>query len=357
VTDAWAAALEGQVLGGYRLERQAGNGGFCYVFEVTKLDNDASFAMKFLQPAKMSDASANFEFDNEGTLLKKLNSCSSVITIVDSGSDQLMVTVGDEILPIDLKYHVLALASGSLDDLLRTPETIDQLSWAERLRLWRGAIKGVHQMHLKSIAHRDLKASNCLLMVAGDRTELRLTDFGRSKDYSTSANLPPSAYLDGRGDRRFAPPEHLLFQGGFGEIDFKNADLYGLGSLLVELITGQPMSALALGPWQSVRQLGLSDYKTGVRRDLATLRPRYRLAMESIAERIPPVLRHDTVDLLLQLCDPVPSSRQPKRGDGRRSAPDNGLLWLLHRADILQHRISISRRHTRYKKLAIERSA
>ncbi|HEY3737690.1 MAG TPA: serine/threonine-protein kinase [Jatrophihabitans sp.] len=357
MTDAWATSLTGLVLGGYRLERCVGNGEFGYVFEVTKIDTASSFAMKVLSPGKGSDASAHVDFDNESALLKKLNPCSSVINLVDSGSDDVMVTLGGVDVPLQLKYHVLVLASGSLDELLRTPELVEQLAWPERLRLWRGAIKGVHQMHLKSIAHRDLKTSNCLLMVVSNRTEVRLTDLGRSKDYSTPASLPPEFYLGGRGDLRFAPPEYLLLQGSPSEVDFKNADLYGLGSLLAELATGHPMSALALTSWQDVRQDGIADLRAGVRRDLATLRPHYQAAIEGIADDLPSAIRYDTKRLLLQLCDPVPHARQPKKGTGHRHVPDDGLLWLLRRADILQRQLSVAPRRIRYKNQTIERSA
>jgi eukaryotic-like serine/threonine-protein kinase len=355
--DAWAQSLTGMELGGYRLDRFIQNGEFGYVFEVMKLDTLARFAMKVLSPAKSADASAHVDFDNEGALLKKLNSCSSVINLVDSGSDEVCVTLGGADVPLQLKYHVLTMASGSLDELLRSPETIGQLTWSDRLSLWRGAIKGVHQMHLKSVAHRDLKTSNCLLMVDSSRTEVRLADLGRSKDYTRPPSLPPLFYLAGRGDVRFAPPEYLLLQGGSTELDFKNADVYGLGSLLAELATGHPMTALALSSLHDIRQDGIADFNAGVRRDLATLRPQFRAAIEGLAEDLPSSIRRDVTDLLQQLCDPMPDARQPKRGTGRRPVSGNGLLWLLNRADILQRQLSVAPRRIRYRAQTIERSA
>lgn len=355
--DPWETALTGNTLGPYRLERVLGRGGFGYVFEATNQETATPFALKVLSPSRGHDASAVIDFENECTLLKKLNPCSSVINLVDSGVENVLVTLGGGEVPLSLKYHVLALASGSLDELLVSPEQRLQLAWSERLRLWRGAVKGVHQMHLKSIAHRDIKSENCLLMVAGHRTEVRLADFGRSKDYTTPLRNSPEHYAEGRGDRRFAPPEHLLYQGGSTEDDYKSADLYGLGSLLVELTTGQPMTAIALGSWADVQRLGLDDLTAGVVRDLATLRPSFRSAIEAVSEEFPGSIRQDAAKLLAQLCDPVPIARMPQRYKGRRAYIESDMHWLLRRIDILSHRLKVADRKRSNISRITERSA
>ncbi|MBL0886206.1 protein kinase domain-containing protein [Myceligenerans indicum] len=359
MTDAWAESLIKMTLGGYRLERCIGKGGFGYVFEVVAVDTGTSFAMKVLSPSKAFDAEALLDFDNEGALLAKLNRCSSVINFVDSGSETIPVMLAESAapVPLPLKFHVLALASGSLDELLASPETRDELAWPARIGLWRGAIKGVHQMHLKSVAHRDLKSSNCLLIVAGGRSEVRLADLGRSKDYARAPRHPADVYLSGRGDLRHAPPEFLLLQGGSAREDFRNADIYGLGSLLAELATGQPMTALAMASWSDVQKLGVEDYRAGRIRDLATLRPQFQSAIDLISETFPQPIRRPAADLLSQLCDPVPSDRRPQRSLGKRYHPDDGLLWLLRRADILSRQLAVAPRRRRMMSRSDERSA
>lgn len=352
----WTAALTGMTLGGYRLEECIGSGQFGLVFQVTRLDTAAQFAMKVLPPN--GDARAILDFDNEGALLRKLNKSSAVINMVDSGSDTVMVTLlGGGSAPVDVKYHVLTLASASLEELIVTPGTLAQLAWPERVRLWRGAIKGVHQMHLKSVAHRDLKSGNCLLMVGGSNSEVRIADLGRSKDLTVSARFDPQVYVEGLGDFRYAPPECLWWQSGSTIADFRNADLYGLGSLLTELATGHPMTALAMTSWLDARRQGLADLQAGIRRDLATLRPQFRAAIEGFADELPPTIRHSGVRLITQLCDPVPHGRPPLRGLGRRNLPENGLLWLLKQADILSRRLVVAPRRVSYKGSMAGRSA
>ncbi len=351
----WVGPLTGSALGGYRLNKCIGEGGFCLVFEVTKLDTGAQFAMKLLPPT--GAAMAQVDFDNEGTLLKKLNRCDAVVNLVDSSYDLVPVTLPNgATAPVPFSFHVLALASASMEELVDAPGTLHQLAWPERLNLWRGAVKGLHQMHLKSIAHRDIKSSNCLIMVVGTQSEVRLADLGRSKDLTHPPTHDLQAYLQGMGDFRYAPPEYLWIQGGATPSDFKIADLYGLGSLLAELATGHPMTALALTSWSDARRDGLADLAAGVTRDLATLRPQFRAAIDGLAHEVPAAIRDGTVRLLTQLCDPVPAMRQPQRAPGKRYAPEAGLLWLLRRADILRGQLLTCPRRYRYTR-STERTA
>ncbi len=303
--------------------------------------------MKVLTPG--NDAQAATEFDGEGELLCKLSGCTSVINWIESGSESLSVSVNGVAVPLPFKYHILAMASGALEELIVDPTRRQALPWGERLNHWRGAVKGVHQMHLNMVAHRDLKSSNCLLMVQKGNSEVRLADLGRSKDFANPPSLPEIEYISGRGDLRYAPPEHLWFQGGSTAADFRNADLYGLGSLLVELATGHPMTALAVGSWQDARSEGQRDFLSGHRRDLGTLRPRFSRAIEELGGELPPVIRHESIALLKQLCDPVPAQRQPRPPHGKRVAPDPGLAWLLRRADILGRRLNVSSRRPIYR--------
>ncbi|MCV7017782.1 protein kinase domain-containing protein [Mycolicibacterium aichiense] len=347
----WAPALVGLELGGYQIGPYLSKGGFGMVFEATNLATSAPCAIKVLDPNHNAQDAA--EFDGEGDLLAKLARRSHVINLLDSGSENVEVDLRGIKVPLALKYHVMALASGSVDELIANPVTFAALPWVDRLHHWRGAIMGVHQMHLSKVAHRDLKLSNCLLMLGkGGKTEVRIADLGRSKDFSLPPSLPPGDYYFGRGDNQFAPPEYLWCQGGFTEQDFRCADLYGVGSLLVELATGHGMTAIAIGSWQAAQMQGVQDHRINFRRDLSALRPKYHRAIEHVALQIPTQIRREAVQLIRQLCDPVPSERLPKIMGKPPKDPDDGLHWLLRRADILIGNLTVDRRRWKYSRKA-----
>ncbi len=312
------------------------------VFEVTDIASDLPFAMKILGTG--NNAQAAFEFDGEGQLLQKLARRSHVIDWYGSNSTSVDVSLNGRQVPLDVKYHVMALASGSVNELLDDPDTFAALTWEDRLGHWRGAVKGVHQMHLSHVAHRDLKASNCLLMVdGGGNSEVRIGDLGRSKDFSQPPSFPPSEYYFGRGDPRYSPPEYLWCQGGFTERDFRCADLYGLGSLFVELATGHPMTALAVVSIPQAHLQGAQDRRNQYRRDLSALRPSFHRAIEHMALQVPAKIRPQAVALVRQLCDPVPEMRLPRSTGKPPKAPTGGLEWLLRSADILVGGLTVDR--------------
>lgn len=348
---AWANALAGQQVSGYVLGSCIGHGGFGLVFEATSDATGTKYAMKVLVPT--GDPGSSAEFEREGVLLKHLVTCSSVINLVESGSDTLMMQLGPTGLtvPVEIRFHVLVLASGDVGELTADPDLLNKLDWSERLWLLRGAVKGVHQMHLRNVAHRDLKSANCLLVVQGSRSEVRVADLGRAKDFTHAPTLAPFDYLRGRGDFRFAAPEYLWMQGGSDETSLRSADLYGLGSLFSELATGHPMTALAIGSWQSALTSSQIDFNNGIRRDLAILRPQFRRAIEEIGDELPKSIRQGGVELLTQLCDPVPADRHHRTKLGRKVVNQAGLEWLIRRVDILGKQVSIkTTTRTRYRK-------
>lgn len=348
---AWANALAGQQVSEYELGSCIGHGGFGLVFESTSIATGTKHAMKVLLPT--GDPGSSAEFEREGVLLKHLVKCSSVINLVETGSDTLMMQFGSTGLtvPVEIRFHVLTLASGDMGELTTDPDLLNKLDWSERLWLLRGAVKGVHQMHLNHVAHRDLKSANCLLVVQGSRSEVRVADLGRAKDFTHAPTLAPFDYLRGRGDFRFAAPEYLWMQGGSDGISLRSADLYGLGSLFSELATGHPMTALAIGSWQSALTSAQIDFNNGIRRDIAILRPQFRRAIEEIGDELPKSIRQGGVELLTQLCDPVPEKRQHRTKLGRNVVNRVGLERLIRRVDILAKQVSIqTTSRTRYRK-------
>ncbi len=344
--DPWVALLTGQILGKYRLDVCVGEGHFSRVFEAVNVDTDGRFAVKVLVRATESGAVADFE--SEAALLRRLNNCKGVINFVDGGVHTIKLQGAPGIfVPIEAPYHVLTLASASLDELLLDPVARERLSYEEKLKLWRWAAKSLTQMHHGQVAHRDLKASNCLLMVRKNVTRVRLGDLGRAKDIANPPTRPPEAYLRGQGDFRFAAPEALFWQGGGSGQDFLLADYYGLGSLLVEIITGQSMTALVLGDFGQVLATGQADFLAGRRRELSVLFPRFRAVVAEVVAELPRSIQTDASVILMSLCHPVPTERLAKAPYSRDRASRDKLAWILRRADIMIRRLEIEARQER----------
>lgn len=353
--DPWVNLLLAQGLGDYDFNECVGRGHFGLVFAATNRVTSARVAVKVLGPgAQSADA---LDFDNEGRLLQRLNSCDRVISYVDGGTETITFSSGEFDLPLPIRYHVLSLASASAEELVRNPSARDGWDWAERLGVWRGAVKGIHQMHLNGVAHRDLKSSNVLLMLHGKTVRARLGDLGRSRDLALAPTLPPELYLSGRGDRSHAPPEFLWLQGGNSAQDFLAADYYGLGSLLVELVTGQPISLLAMGNFKLVLEQAVRDYNLGIHGDLSALRSRYRTTVAEVVEQMPRSIQRDAQVVLSNLCDPVPSERLRSVPFSQDRRLQNPLEWVIRRADIMIRRIQKDAIEERRNARRHERSA
>jgi serine/threonine protein kinase len=348
--------LSGRTFGDYLLGDVLGVGNFGVVFEAVKPATGARVAVKVLPPTTGPDDVIDFE--SEGELLRKLNKSSGVISYIDGGVTSIMMTAGAGVeVPVPVRYHVLSLASGSLEEFTADLTVLERLDWAERIRLWRGAVRGVHQMHLRGVAHRDLKSSNCLMVVRGSVTEIRLGDLGRARDWTSLPRHSALEYLKGRGDLRYAPPEFLWLQGGSTADDFKRADYYGLGSLLSELTSGHPMTLLAIGDIRTMLEEGKADYLAGHYRELSSLRPLYDRAISELVENMPRVIRPDARELFTALCDPEPSVRIPDYYRGRFRNTEK-LEWVMRRADIMEHRLALNaREELRILRRAQRRSA
>nr|WP_284445006.1 protein kinase [Microbacterium yannicii] len=352
--DPWIAILEGQQFGDYKVGHHLGGGYFGLVFEAVNSRTGGVFAIKILRPGANADAVVDFE--NEGVLLRHLADCSGTINIVDGGSSDDVMINGASV-PLAVQFHVLARASGSVNELILDPISRSKLSWIERIGFWRDVVLAVKQMHQRGIAHRDLKCDNCLLLVSRNLSSVKLTDLGRGKNFRITATRPIEHYVAGRGQLLHSPPEFLLHQGGSTADDFIAADYYGIGSILVELTTGQPMSVLAMGDIGAVLAEGRRDFAAGRRTDLSGYKPSYRSAVAQVVDQMPKTIQPDALTMLTHLCRPVPSERLDRPPFSRDRRAKDPLDWVLRRADIMSRRLEIDQREARQRADKQRRSA
>ncbi len=325
--------------GDYVVGSMIGSGGFGGVFEGTEGATGRDVAVKVLA-FNHRPPNAQLEFADEIALLQLLVPCSNVVTLIDEGLFDVQLTKGGLIFPVQVPFMILDRARVGLEDLLAQRH---QLTWLDRMRLYRDLVKGCHQMHIRQLVHRDLKAANAL--VYDQSPHGRVTDLGRSKDTRQAPRVLVNQYHCGRGDLRFAPPELLWLLGETTPDSYCRTDLYHLGSLFYEFATATGITAAALTnprPWLN-RAWGLVDQHARVldfRGHLPHLYNQFNPLYALFEKELPGVVAKDAGTLLRQLTDPDPSRREPSRSV--RGLPIRwDLQWLIYRVDIFVKRLEI----------------
>lgn len=139
----------------------------------------------------------------------------------------------DDVDPLDFELPYDVEGPGAEPVKRETPKRLEELNRPERVGRLKDALLQVCEalayIHAHGLVHRDLKPSN--IMVDEDR-QVRLMDFGLAKFLADDAAMT----LDGRmvGTFRYMPPEQIL-----GEPLDGRADLYSLGVIVYELMTGR----------------------------------------------------------------------------------------------------------------------
>jgi len=211
-------AMAGRRIGAYRIIRECGHGGMGIVYLAERADDQyrKRVAIKMLMPGINKDEVLR-RFRNERQALAALDH-PSIVRLLDGGSTE-------EGLP----YLIMDYVEG-----VRIDEYCDthRLSIAERLQLFRTVCLAVQYAHETLVIHRDLKPGNILITKEG---VARLLDFGVAKV------LNPQWSLDApltRTDWRPMTPEYASPEQVRGEPITNATDIYSLGVLLYELLTG-----------------------------------------------------------------------------------------------------------------------
>ncbi len=107
------------------------------------------------------------------------------------------------------------------------------------LRILRGIAAGVSAAHVKGIVHRDLKPENVMLVDRdGDPDFVKVLDFGIAKVDPSVAAAPEGKVLTRVGSV-FGTPEYMAPEQAVGDTVDARADLYALGVVFLEMLTGK----------------------------------------------------------------------------------------------------------------------
>ncbi len=212
----------GTVIGPYKLVEQIGEGGFGTVFVAEQRQPvRRQVALKVLKPG-MDTAQVVARFEAERQALALMNH-PNIAQVFDGGETAT-----------GRPYFVMELVKG-----IPITKYCDeqQLSPRERLALFVPVCEAVQHAHQKGIIHRDIKPSNVLVAAYDGRPVPKVIDFGVAKALGQQLTERTLVTNFGGivGTLEYMSPE----QAEFNALDIDTrADIYGLGVLLYELLTG-----------------------------------------------------------------------------------------------------------------------
>ncbi|MEM7517416.1 MAG: serine/threonine-protein kinase, partial [Planctomycetota bacterium] len=132
----------------------------------------------------------------------------------------------------------------------------ESLNLQQRIHLVLQACAAAQHAHSKGVIHRDLKPSNVLVAIVDDKPVCKVIDFGIAKALADSAN--PSTTLTNAGTM-VGTPEYMSPEQARGDADIDTrSDVYSLGVILYELLTGLPpfdLSALRSSDLEQIKRL------------------------------------------------------------------------------------------------------
>jgi eukaryotic-like serine/threonine-protein kinase len=213
----------GTILGGkYRVDGFLGAGGMGVVLSATNIDLDAPVAIKVVRD----------EFaDNEEVVSRMVFEARSVARL---RSAHVVRVLDVARLASGAPYIVMECLQGG--DLATLLSERGALPIAEAVAYVLQACEGLAEAHALGIVHRDLKPENLFLAATPEGSTLKILDFGISKD--TARRGPrPSLTSAGRtvGSPFYMSPEQMRAS---PNVD-RRADIWSLGAVLFELVTGK----------------------------------------------------------------------------------------------------------------------
>ncbi|HTW66351.1 MAG TPA: serine/threonine-protein kinase [Bryobacteraceae bacterium] len=216
--------LTASMVGPYRIEREIGAGGMGTVYAASRADQqfERRVALKVVR-AGIQNESILARFLTERQILATLEH-PNIARLLDGG-----------VTPDGRPYLVTELVDGApLNEYCASKN----LPMDARLDLFAKICSAVQYAHQRLVIHRDLKPGNILVSQSG---EPKLLDFGIAKVLDPKPSKQPPRTV-GLFTPRYASPEQLS-----GAVITTASDIYALGVILYELVTGRHPFASRLG--------------------------------------------------------------------------------------------------------------
>lgn len=208
--------LAGQEFGPFLIEKELGSGAMGAVYLARYIKNNHRVAIKIMSSAINSNASSSLvaRFEREAEILKNLNN-PNIVRLFGIGKFK------------GLRYYAMEVIDGeTLEAILLRKGAF---SWDETIDLGKQICNALQHAHDNGVIHRDIKLSNLMVTKQGI---LKLTDFGIAKDLDGTLLTGANCAI---GTAAYMSPEQCR---GESKVTGQS-DLYSLGVVLFELLTGK----------------------------------------------------------------------------------------------------------------------
>ena len=208
--------------GAYSVEEFIGRGGMGAVYRGSQLRLQRTVAIKVMRRGDDGDAAFVERFRREALTMAKL-SHPNIVNVIDCGE-----------AGADLLFIVMEFVEGTdLMKVIRSGGVTQELA----LALMPQICDALQFAHERGIVHRDIKPSNILLTREG---RIKIADFGLARPVDHGDTRTRTG--EGLGTPEYAAPEQLKS----GDSVDHRADIYSLGVMLYQMLTGQ----IPRGAWQ-----------------------------------------------------------------------------------------------------------
>jgi serine/threonine-protein kinase len=221
--------------GRFVIEAKLGEGGFGAVYKGTQTVTNRKVAIKLLHPEMTRDKNVLARFRREGQVLCSLRDAHSITTY---DFDQT---------PDGTLFIAMELLEGrSLHDIFQDEAPI---AWKRMLKVMAEMCSSLEEAHALGIVHRDLKPENIYLENRPGNPEfVKILDFGIAKVMrgdGIAGDMSPQLTATGQtlGTLEYMSPEQLM-----GKPLDGRSDIYGLGVVAFEMMTGRLPFPDAVGP-------------------------------------------------------------------------------------------------------------
>ncbi len=205
----------GMMLGGrYQIAQLIGKGGMALVYQALDIKTGRQVAIKVLKPEISHDEEFVRRFDTEAKAASSL-SHANIVKVLGVGEER------------GIRYMVQEFVEGcTLKDLI---DEYGSLDWRIAVPIGLQIALALEHAHAAGVVHRDIKPQN--IMITPDRTAL-VTDFGIAR--ASTANTITLTSGNAMGSVHYFSPEQAR-----GGMVGPSADIYSLGILFYEMLTGE----------------------------------------------------------------------------------------------------------------------